>query len=140
MPKTPRTPRAVLLNDGPEILCGRTTAPLAPAAAQYAKYDSSRLTWNKPHTRNNENKYSYSGSCRPAGQGPALRCTSCKNFFFLVELGDGLLTPGFLPHQRNYKFTCGAPPPPHRPRPCLVSHPVRVCAQVGAARVSRSSS
>ena len=102
----------MLLNDGPEILCGVTTAPLAPAAAQYARYDSSRLSWNKPHTRNAENKYSYSGSCRPAGQGPALRCTSCKNFFFLDELGDGLLTPGFLPHQRNYKFTCGAPPLP----------------------------
>lgn len=53
--------------------------------------------------RNSQARYSYSGTCKNC---PSLYCTECKQFFYLDELGPDLLTSGFLPHQRNYKFTC----------------------------------
>ena len=83
------------------------TTPRAPG------YDRTRLTWDtlgpEGYACNAEGCYSYSGTncCQTNGSlRPALQCKSCSQFFFLDELGDDLLTVGFLPHQRNYRFTC----------------------------------
>jgi hypothetical protein len=83
------------------------TTPRAPG------YDRTRLTWDtlgpEGYACNAEGCYSYSGTdcCQTNGSlRPALQCKSCSQFFFLDELGDDLLTVGFLAHQRNYRFTC----------------------------------
>ena len=104
---------------GPEIAPGVRTCPPNARTPATASYDRRALTWlderglpaqTTDHVgagvRNTQRCYSYSGSCRQAGEGPAVRCGSCKQFFFVDELGVDTLTPGFLPHQHNYEFTC----------------------------------
>lgn len=89
---------------GPEInpeirtRLANATTPSSPS------YDRGSLSWYG--ARNTQQCYSYSGSCRPAGEGPAVRCNNCNQFYFIDELGADTLTPGFLPHQQNYEFKC----------------------------------
>lgn len=89
---------------GPEIkpelrtCLAKATTPASPS------YNRRALTWDG--ARNTQQRYSYTGSCRPAGEGPAVRCNNCKQFYFIDELGANTLTQGFLPHQHNYEFAC----------------------------------
>ena len=101
---------------GPLVPVGLRRCRPAAGTPRSSGYDRSTLTWNEvgpdgSNVRNAQDCYSYSGtSCCSAidgSPGPALRCQGCSQFFFQAELGADLLTPGFLPHQRNYTFTCG---------------------------------
>ena len=82
-------------------------SPSTPAAAGY---DIAGLTWNAEGTQNTQNRYGYTGRqmtpLQPGQVQPCLRCSSCRQWFFYDELGEGLLPAGFLPFQRNYRFSC----------------------------------
>ena len=89
---------------GPPIAPGpRKGRPLASTPAVPA-YAVEGLLWNRTRSRNSENRYSYSGTWK--NHTAALRCARCQQFFFVDEIGAGLLPEGFLPHQRNYRFNC----------------------------------
>lgn len=68
-------------------------------------YDCSKLVWNKQRTRNNKRQYSYSGKTKD--KACSLRCSHCGQWFYMDEINRAeLLPPGFLDHQRNYRFGC----------------------------------
>ena len=101
---------------GPIIPDGLRRSQPASGTPQSPGYNRRTLTWNEVgpdglDVRNAQGCYSYSGtSCCSAIDGSAraaLRCQDCSQFFFQDEVGADLLTPGFLPHQRNYTFKCG---------------------------------
>ena len=89
---------------GLEVGQARTAAPLASTPSK-PPYDMSKLMWNERRTRNNKRQYSYSG--RTKEKVSALCCTHCRQWFYLDEINHArLLPPGFLEHQRNYRFSC----------------------------------
>ena len=89
---------------GPPIAPGPRKGRPLPSTPPAPPYKLEGLLWNRTRTRNIENRYSYSGTWKK--HTAALRCGRCQQFFFVDELGEGLLPEGFLPHQRNYRFNC----------------------------------
>ena len=68
-------------------------------------YSLKNLQWDANHFFNTQNKYSYTGKGRKLGDA-ALQCDLCEQWFLLKDVACVPKDAGFVPFQRNYRFSC----------------------------------
>jgi len=68
-------------------------------------YNLDNLRWDAAHHFNEQNRYSYTGRGRKLGD-PALQCERCMQWFHAKDTSCVPEEVGFVPFQRNYRFTC----------------------------------
>ena len=75
------------------------------SAAESFPYNLKTLQWDALHHFNSQNKYGYLGKGRKLGD-PVLQCDLCEQWFLLKDVACVPKDAGFVPFQRNYRFTC----------------------------------